>query len=248
MVDWNVCLAEAKPELLSGNLLRLVESQEQVATRQLVSTLDRQAALEEMLDATKPPYRQHSVGLHYLLATPFRYPPLKHGSRFGSRHQPSLFYGSHETRTVLAEAAFYRFFFWYGMVQPPQGKLDTQHTLLEAAYKTDKGFKLQSPPFAAYAEELIHLSDYKSSQMLGSLMRDVGTQAFEFISARDSEGGINVALFTPQAFGSKKPVSQEPWLCELTGTHVKFRAVHGKGVQEFPIEYYLVNGRLPHPA
>ena len=248
MVDWSACLARAKISPLSGILLRLVESQEQVATSQLVSNLDRQAALEDMLEATKPFYRPHSVGLHYLLATPFRYPPLKHGSRFGSRYEPSLFYGSQDTRTVLAEAAFYRFYFWYGMELAPQDKLDTQHTLFEAEYKTKKGYKLQSPPFADYGTELAHPVEYNASQQLGSLMRVAGIQAFEFLSARDTAGGINVALFTPLAFANKKPLSQEPWLCELTGSHVKFHEVRGKGIHEFPLEDFLVDGKLPLPA
>lgn len=248
MADWNACLAAAKPVKLSGSLLRLVESQEQVATHQLVSSLGRQAALEDMLEVTKPPLRKHSEGLHYLLATPFRYPPLKHGSRFGSRNEPSLFYGSQETRTVLMEAAYYRFVFWFGMTIPPFGKLDTQHTLFEAVYQTGRGFKLQAPPFAAYRAELTHPADYQASQELGSIMRGDGIQAFEFASARDPEGGVNVALFTPEAFSGKNPISQEPWFCELTGERVRFHAAHGTGIHEFPIEIFLVEGKLPQPA
>jgi hypothetical protein len=248
VVDWNACLSAAKPVKLSGSLLRLVESQEQVATHHLVSSLDRQAALEDMLEATKPPLRKHSEELHYLLATPFRYPPLKHGSRFGSRNEPSLFYGSQEARTVLVEAAYYRFVFWFGMTIPPFGKLGTQHTLFEASYQTGRGFKLQAPPFVAYRAELTHPSDYHASQELGSMMRGDDIQAFEFVSARDPEGGINVALFTPEAFPGKTPISQEIWLCELTGERVRFYAVHGTGIHEFPIEVFLVGGKLPQPA
>lgn len=248
MVDWNACLADAEPIKLSGSLLRLVESQEQVATHQLVSSLDRQAALEDMLEATKPPLRKHSEGLHYLLATPFRYPPLKHGSRFGSRNEPSLFYGSRLTRTVLMEAAYYRFVFWFGMTTPPFGKLDTMHTLFEAAYQTGRGFRLQAPPFAAYHAELTHPADYQASQALGAILRADGIQAFEFASARDPEGGINVALFTPEAFPENKPISQESWFCELTGERVRFHAVHGTGIHEFPIEIFLVGEKLPQPA
>ena len=248
MVDWHACLADAQPSKISGSLFRLVECQEQVATLQLVSSLNRQAALEEMLEATKPPLRKHSSRLHYLLATPFRYPPLKHGSRFGSRTEPSLFYGSHETRTVLMEAAYYRFMFWFGMTMPPLGKLDTQHTLFEANYQTKRGFKLQDQPFAAYRAALTHPAEYQASQTLGAILRGDGIQAIEFASARDPEGGINVALFTPEAFPGKKPTSQEPWFCELTGEQVKFHTARGTGIHEFPIELFLVGGKLPQPA
>lgn len=248
MVDWHACLADTPPVKLAGKLLRLVESQEQIATNLLVSSLERQAILEDLLEATKPPRRKDSEGLHYLLATPFRYPPLKHGSRFGSRSEPSLFYGSLEVKTVLAEAAYYRFVFWFGMSVPPEGKLDTQHTLFEAEYQTERGLRLQAPPFSAHQAALTHSSDYQDSQALGAIMREAEIKAFEFVSARDAEGGLNVALFTPKALPRNSPLSQESWLCELTGEHVRFHLVHAREIYDFPLVRFLVNGELPQPA
>lgn len=248
MVNWQACLADSQPVKLSGTLLRLVESQEQVATSQLVGSLERQAVLESLLDATKPPLRKGSEALHYLLATPFRYPPLKHGSRFGTREEPSLFYGSLEARTVLAEAAYYRFVFWSGMATPPTAKLDTQHTLFGAAYRTAQGLQLQAPPFVDQRAALASPSDYHASQALGAAMRAAGIEAFEFVSARDQQTGINVALFTPRAFARKEPVSQEAWLCELTGERVRFRAARGRDIHDFPRAIFEVAGVLPWPA
>jgi hypothetical protein len=248
MTDWPSILAATPSVRLAGTLLRLVESQEQVATNRLVSSLDRQALLEEMLDATKPPLRPGSERLHYLLATPFRYPPLKHGSRFGGRSEPSLFYGSLDTRTVLAEAAYYRFVFWHGMTTPPAGKLDTQHTLFGAAYRTAQGLQLQAPPFADHRAVLASPSDYRASQALGTAMRVAGIEAFEFVSARDPQGGLNVALFTPRAFARREPVSQDAWLCELSGARVRFRAARGRELYDFPRSLFEVAGRLPWPA
>ncbi|HMM47567.1 MAG TPA: RES family NAD+ phosphorylase [Thiobacillaceae bacterium] len=246
--DWGACLAERPPERLSGRLLRLVESQEQVATRRLVDSLERQAVLESMLEATKPPLSAGTGALHYLLATPFRYPPLKHGSRFGTRGEPSIFYGSLATRTVLAEAAYYRFVFWQGMATPPAAKVDTQHTLFCTTYRTELGLRLQAPPFSAYREMLASRIDYRASQALGTVMRGAGVEAFEFSSARDADGGVNVGLFTPRAFARKTPASQEQWLCELTGEHVRFRPVRGSELHEFTRAAFEVDGRLPWPA
>lgn len=246
--DWSACLTEQPPERLSGRLLRLVESQEQVATRALVDSLDRQAILESMLEATKPPLPTGSGALHYLLATPFRYPPLKHGSRFGTRTEPSIFYGSLATRTVLAEAAYYRFVFWHGMATPPARKIDTQHTLFGAAYRTARGLRLQAQPFATHHAVLASKTDYRASQALGTAMRRAGVEAFEFTSARDPDGGVNVALFTPGAFARKTPASQEAWLCELSGARVRFRPARGDGFHEFALATFLVEGRLPWPA
>jgi len=248
VIDWEAVLTQAPRVELSAVLLRLVESQEQVATHHLVASLDRQAVLENLLETTKPRRRTGTEHLHYLLATPFRYPPLKHGSRFGTRSEPSLFYGSLEIKTVLAEAAYYRFVFWAGMGTPPTGKLDTQHTLFGVAVQSHAGLRLQDPPFAQHRDALQHPSDYRASQALGAKIRAAGVEAFVFPSARAPDGGLNLALFTPRAFAQSVPDSQEPWLCELTGERVIFHTAYGKAIHVFPIAAFQVNGTLPQPA
>ncbi len=241
MPNWEACLAQAEAGQLSGRLLRLVESQEDVATTELVSSLERQAVLEDLLETTKPPRRAGTERLHYLLATPFRYPPLKHGSRFGSDSEPSLFYGSLGLNAVLAEAAYYRFAFWHGMTVPPAGKLITQHTILETEYRTDRGLRLQAPPFDAHRQLLTHRTDYAATQVLGSKMRTAGIEAFEYVSARDPERGLNVALFTPDALPNDEPGSTESWLCELAGTHARFSARRKRTVHVFEAKLFLLN-------
>ena len=81
-----------------------------------------------------------------------------------------------------------------------------------------------------------------------AVMRAAGIEAFEFVSARDPQGGINVALFTPAAFAANEPTSQEAWLCELTGDRVRFRAARSRDIHEFPDTMFQVAGRLPWPA
>ena len=248
MPDWAAYLAKVVAKPLAGTVLRLVESQEQVATNNLVRSLDQQAALEEMLEATKPALRRGTEHLHYLLAAPFRYPPLLHGSRFGIRTEPSLFYGSLTQATVLAEAAYYRFVFWSGMTTPPAEKYVTQHTLFGAAYRTAHGVNLRETPFARQQKQLTDPADYSASQQLGAALRAAGIEAFEYQSARDPGRGSNVALFTPSALAQPAPSSFESWLCETSGERVRFYARHGAGVHDFPLELFLLKGKLPQPA
>lgn len=248
MPDWAAYLAKVVAKPLAGTVLRLVESQEQVATNNLVRSLDQQAALEEMLEATKPALRRGTEHLHYLLAAPFRYPPLPHGSRFGTRTEPSLFYGSVNHETVLAEAAYYRFVFWSGMAAPPAEKYVTQHTLFGAEYRTVRGVNLREPPFTRYQKQLTDPADYSANQQLGAAMRAAGIKAFEYQSARDPARGSNVALFTPSAMSQPAPISFESWLCETSGEHVRFYTRHGEGVHDFSLALFLVKGKLPQPA
>lgn len=229
-------------------MFRLVESQEQIATNRLVSTLDEQAVLEELLEAVKPPRPTAAGGLHYLLATPFRYPPLRYGSRFGRRDEPSLFYGSLTVETVLAESAYYRLVFWQGMEAPPKKLLRTQHTLFSAGYACAHGIKLHQPPFDAWQDELTHRCSYTATQALGSAMREAGVEAFEFISARDPDAGLNVALFSPAALAGTRPDMSQNWLSETSADRVSFYCAEHVSVYSFNLSTFWVDGALPTPA
>ena len=235
---------------LRGRLVRLVENQEQVATLQLVDTLEEQALLEQLLESSKPPLPPSEEPLHYLLHTPFRYPPLRWGSRFGRRHEPSLFYAACRLETAMAETAFYRFVLWYGMVEPPpSGRILSEHSSFEARYQVQRGIRLQLPPFDRHREALTHRSDYRTTHELGSAMREAGVEAFEYPSARCPMHGTNVALYAPAAFSEKRPRNLLPWLCETTAGYVAFKSAQTPDTPRlFGLELYLVDGRLPQPA
>ena len=246
---WAAACEDGEPHTrLDGVLFRLVESQVQIATHRLVSSLEEQAVLEELLDKVKPPLPRDAGNLHYLLATPFRYPPLRYGSRFGRRHEPSLFYGSLTVAAVLAETAYYRFLFWHGMETAPESPLNTQHTLFSAHYACDRGIKLHQPPFDVWQADLAHRSSYVATQPLGSSMRAAGIEAFEFVSARDPASGINVALFRPSALASQRPETTQNWWAETCADHADFYCHEASSVYRFDLSTFLVEGALPLPA
>lgn len=245
---WAACRTGACPRTLGGEILRLVESQEQVATSRLVATLAEQELLEAMIEASKPRSLTPAPGLHYLLTTPFRYPPLRYGSRFGGRHEPSLFYGSRGLRTVLAESAYYRFVFWQGMSEPPQAPLRIRHTLFGARLRARRAYRLQLAPFDSHRSVLACRDDYQPTQRLGHALREAGADAIEYVSARDAEGGLNVALFAPSAFASPRPSFQQEWLSETRPDQVSFYARPEAGLQSFPLSQFTIEGRLPMPA
>lgn len=132
------------------------------------------------------------------------------------------------------------------MTRPLAGKLDTPAHPVWGGIPDSQ--RLQNPPFAAHRDALASPSDYRASQALGSRMRAAGIEAFEFLSARALEGGINLALFVPAAFAGNNPVSQEPWLCELTGDRVRFHAPRGRDMHEFPLGLFQLGDKLPQPA
>jgi len=230
-------------------LHRLVESQQQVATSQLCDSLEESDLLEDMLETrSKPPYRADTAHLHYLLRTPWRYPPLRHGSRFGSPQEPSLFYGSLDVDTCLAESAYYRLRFYTDMAEPPH-KIESQHTLFDARYHSDQGLRLQDPPFTEFTSQLRHTSDYRACQALGAALRTAGIHAIEFTSARSAHDGINIALLSPGALPEAAPRHHAQWLCHTHANGVSFISQgQPRQLLSFGLAQFLTKGVLPRPA
>lgn len=246
---WTSCEGPKQIKKVCGQLFRLVESQQQVATLSYVDTLAEQAVLEQLLENVKPALPEATESLHYLLKSPFRYPPLQWGSRFGSVFEPGIFYGACSVTSTLAESAYYRFIFWYSIgAAAPKNSLRSQHSLLSVGYSSAKAVALHQPPFNAYSAELTAKTNYQHSQQLGTAMRNAGVELFEYQSARDPNQGICVGLFSPKAFTSTKPDNTSPWLCELSADLVVFKQQGEAELYAYPLELFLLDGQLPWPG
>ncbi|MEJ2619074.1 MAG: RES family NAD+ phosphorylase, partial [Candidatus Thiodiazotropha sp.] len=245
---WDAVGGDEIIHAIGGQGFRLIESQEMVASSEIVSSLEKQALLEEMLEMeSKPGYPNGTEHLHYLLASPFRYPPLAYGSRFGGRFEPSLFYGGTSEYATLCEGAFYRFFFYYDMEEPPlHGTLQSQHTLFKFHYQTEFGVKLQSARFDNYQDILRDPVNYQATQALGSAMREVGIKGFEYRSARDQAGGINIALYDATPLTRNKPYDERQCLGQVGETEVIFSIE--RNITRFTLQQFLVDGALPRPS
>lgn len=245
---WTRCAGDSELRALRSSPWRVVEAQHQVSTRKLVDSAGEQALLEEMIDRVKPP--DLTAGkLHYLLFTPFRYPPLAHGSRFGARHERGIWYGSADRRTAFAEVAYYRLLFLEG-TRASLGTLTTALTAFTASVRTSKGIDLARPPFYAHRRAISSPTSYASSQALGTAMRMAGVEAFRYSSARDAEDGINVGIFIPAVFGNTKPKTLETWHCAASRERVDITQADyfKRDMFAFPRSQFLVQGVLPVPA
>lgn len=245
---WQQCQGTAHIGRLKTTAVRIVESQEQIATMALVDTADEQHILEQLLDRTKPAPPPGAEGYHYLIWTPFRYPPLPHGSRFGLRDHTGIFYASLAIPTALAECAYYRFVFLSGLsAPPPRDRLTTEHTTFEVQVDTPHGIPLDKPPFNEHEAAISDARDYRAAQQLGSAMRDAGVGAFTYRSARGP--GTNVAAFSIKAIKSRRPKDLRQWICTTTSTHVAFTEVHtNESPQSFTLDSFLIDNSLPTPA
>ncbi|GAA6136188.1 RES family NAD+ phosphorylase [Oceaniserpentilla sp. 4NH20-0058] len=233
---------------IKGEVFRLVENQEQIATRSYVDTLEEQDILEQILEQSKPRYHVDTPeGMHYLLKSPFRYPPLHYGSRFGRTVEFGIFYGALTAKTVLAEVAFYRCVYWHSPEEPFPNPLISQHTLFSALFESQQGIDLRKAAFNEYHRDLQSPTEYRSSQQLGSVMRDYA-HMFLYASARDPDQGGCVGIFTPKVFINTKPNIHGTYHCETDGKIVSFREAGSFDRLQFRVEQFFVNGKLPQPA
>ncbi len=246
---WRQLHGEEYITRLSAKLHRVVEGQSYFSTRKLVDTDDEQALLESMIEDSKPiaPTHNSKGKLNFLLITPFRYPPLRGGGRFHQSHEQSLFYGSEELTTAMAEVAYRRFLFLFDT----EAKLENQHvphTSFTVDVKTSKGVFLDAPPFDAYRAKISNPESYKHSQALGAAMRENGVEAFRFYSARHTQGK-NVGLFSVEAFKETHPTNDKHWNMYISDTTITFSHARMKKseleIHSFTRESFMVKGNFP---
>ena len=245
---WLKANGESHIKPLIGLIHRLVESQEQIATLGLVNNVYEQGVLEDLIETTKSPILENTETLHYLLKTPFRYPPLKYGSRFGKTFERGLFYGSLNINTALVETAYYRFVYMLGPEIPFNSTISSEYSSFSVKIRCERGVFLDLPPFSEYESALVSASSYSETQKLGANMREAGVEAFRYISARDKSKGKNIALFTPEAFFNNKPSKFTTWICQTSIKEVGFLSKENQKRILFSQKDFWVENGFPSPA
>jgi hypothetical protein len=215
---WTPAALSSEAHAFSGTCWRLVEAQHRVSTLKLVDTVEEQAALEELIQNTKPSLPSDCEHLHYLLSTPFRYgAPYPTGSRFRRAGMTEgVFYGAEQPYTAVAEIVFYRLLFFSESPNTPWPANAAEYTAFSAAYATRKGIDLTKGKLAKDQAQWTHVTDYGACQALSDAARSAEIEVIRYMSARDPQRGINLALLTCSAFRRPKPVGQQTWHIRLS--------------------------------
>lgn len=189
------------------DLWRAVEAQHRVFTMVLVDTLDEQTLLERLLEEAKPASRHNK--LHWLLFTPFRYPPLPSGSRFRGAGDPGVFYGADEQRTACAELGYWR---WRLLMDSPSLKsIDPMQQTLFRTPVYGTAIDLRQPPLSERRAQWTHPSDYLPCQALARQARNGSIDIIRYESVRDPQAGGCAALLTHGAFAQNEPAESQTW-------------------------------------
>jgi hypothetical protein len=235
-MDLRPLAATAPVVPLQGTVLRLVQQQGIDSLAPLVDDLSQLARLEALVETSKPQ-----------LPAPFRYPPLRHGSRFGSRQNRGMFYGSRSRGGSLVEGAYYALLFWDGLIDPPPAPIRRRQTLFSVLLNAARGLQLQAIADEGTQARLRDPVHYGPTQQLGEWMRDQSFEAFDYLSARSQDSLVQVGVLTPAVFHST-PFDQVEITTELTGDHVCFLCHDDDQLHHYPRELFLMDGQLPRAA
>lgn len=197
---WTPTALASEARTWSGSGWRAVEAQHQVATMGLVDgDLDAQKLLEDILEENKPRLPPEAEGLHWLLATPFRYWPLPGGSRFRRHRDPGVFYGAESRETACAESGYWRLRFWNDSHFLRDRSKSVPITLFEFWAATSRTIDLSQPPLVNDRPHWTHPSDYTATPQLAETARTAALEAIRYESVRHP-GGFCLALLSPQVF------------------------------------------------
>jgi hypothetical protein len=205
---------------LRRRVWRVVETQYAAATMRLVDDAAAQAVLEEAIEASKPPVPPAFRHLHYLLYTPFRYPPSPWPSRFRGPTDRGVFYAAEHARTALAEVAHWRLTVLRDAVDL-QVLEPAAHTIFTVVVEATIAEAAALRP-AARREAVLHPDDYGAAQAWAREVRGAGRQAIRYPSVRDRPEGVCWAIFAPEAFQTR-PVLVGNWLLRVTRDGVQCR-------------------------
>ena len=205
-------------------LWRAVEAQHVVSTMALVDSIAEQHILERLLDEAKPAVPAAAARLHWLLFTPFRYPPPPGGSRFRGPNDPGVFYGADEIRTACAELGYWR---WRHLQDSPAlAAMPTKpQTVFEVRIETGT-VDLRAKPFVRDRRHWTDANDYAQCQRFGRTAREAGIGAIRYESVRDPEHGGCCAVLSPTAFVPPVPLEQQTWMLSVTRDGAVWQRTH----------------------
>lgn len=191
--------SEAKPWVGSG--WRAIEAQHRNATMSLVhGNVADQELLEQILEDAKPVLPDDAKGLHWLLATPFRYrPPPPSGSRFRRRTDPGVFYGAEDRATSCAEAGYWRLRVWLDSEGLSALPAAVPVTLFKFNAATGAAIDLTRPPLDKDRALWTDPADYRATQAIAESARTAAVDVIRYESVRNP-GGYCLALLSPAPF------------------------------------------------
>lgn len=178
-------------------VVRIVEHQASLSSYRATQNEDRAVQLELLIETTKP--KNHFIGWHPLIATPFRYNPPHPQARFRPPYGKNVFYGSLLEETALYEHAFH---FMKERMHLTLESDTGMRTLFFTASDHQAAIHLQSHPDI---DSIIAKNNYAASHQF--IKNNPEAAYILYPSCRDPQHRDNAAIFDIQLL-AKNPSSE----------------------------------------
>lgn len=240
------------PDALSFNrslsnheVWRIVETQYRVSTMKLVNSLDEQSLLEDIIERTKPSIPEDCEKRHFLLYTPFRYPPHPNGSRFRpAGASEGVFYAASSPETAIAEAAFHRLLFFAESPGLPFPKNPNEYTAFCIAISSPAVIDLTRAPYDGSAVVWTHPQNYAPCQQFAEAARKAGAEVLCYSSVRDPHHRSCYAVMRCCAFGTNQPKNLQNWKLLIGKSGVYAYRENPKSGLTIPLAAFQTDDRL----
>ena len=230
-----------------GDIWRFVESQSKISTNKLAAPPDDQTHLEQLIETTKPILSGTLEALHPLFRTPFRYDPVRPGSRFRlfSDHN-GVFYASERLETAAAEMAFYKLLF---IAESPQMRFPQsfEFTAFSVNILTDSSLDLTEPNLSRDEAFWTNLKNYEYCQALAVQARlaDIHTIRYWSVRTKAEKTEANIAVLNPVAFTERNPNKTQTWQLTFDSTaNAEWYAETTRKLVKFPFSQFTSDTRL----
>ena len=161
-------------------------------------------------------FRRRRAHLHWLLFTPFRYPPPPGGSRFRGPNDPGVFYGADEMRTACAELGYWRWRHLQRLAGARPRCRRKPQTVFQARVATD-AVDLRDAAVRARSRRAGPIPPtIRGCQRFGRTAREAGVGAIRYESVRDPQhGGCCAVLVAGARSPGRRRSEQQTWMLSV---------------------------------
>jgi len=242
---WTVGALASSARPLRGRCWRVVEAQSKVSTVKLTDTLEEQAALEKLIEETKPQVPEECRHLGYLLLTPFRYSPYPISSRFRrAGSADGVFYAAEVCETAVAEAAFHRLLFYLESPATPWPANPGEYTAFAADFATACALDLTRAPLLARRADWTHCTDYTACLDLADAARIAAVEAIRYESVRDPRSRANIALLSCRVLTEHDLVDRQTWHLHFSSSGIRAMREAPAGTVSFDRSTFAADPRI----
>jgi len=208
---WTPAAVTSNSELFEGAVNRFVLVEASAATQKITDSLAEFELIENLVAKSVEEIDLKFEKLHTLLAKPFLTRPHAKGSRFGSPTSKGVFYSAINLSTAAAERGFYVQKFLFD--SPGLLVLNQRHSQFLSSVSV-QSIDTRLPPFHKDFEIFENKFSYAYTQKFADVVRQSKVGAIKYKSVRDPNGGVCLAILTPDGFSKPNPTSiDSAWTC-----------------------------------